>query len=124
MYRRHVILNPCYKIESSMAKSHLQSGSLHNVQKLSNIKTTVLNNGNYTKLHIQEPYLYKLVTYAPKPSIMPNPLVKRITNKIASCQTGSRSFWSLNKVVSQSFCHSSFPPLKKQLWLIFMHSFL
>jgi len=40
----------------------LQSGSLHNVQKLSNIKTTTLNNGNYTKLHIQELHLYKLVT--------------------------------------------------------------
>ena len=38
--------------------------------------------------------------------------VKRINNKIASCQTGSRSFWSLAKVVSQNFCHSSFPPLK------------
>ena len=30
--------------------------------------------------------------------------VKRINNKIASCQTGSRSFWSLAKVVSQNFC--------------------
>ena len=38
--------------------------------------------------------------------------VKRINNKIASCQTGSRSFWSIAKVVSQNFCHSSFPPLK------------
>ena len=38
--------------------------------------------------------------------------VKRIKNKIASCQTGSRSFWSLAKVVSQYFCHSSFPPLQ------------
>ena len=38
--------------------------------------------------------------------------VKCINNKIASCQTGSRSFWSLAKVVSQNFYHSSFPPLK------------
>ena len=38
--------------------------------------------------------------------------VKRINNKIYSCQTGSRSFWSLAKVVLQNFCHSSFPPLK------------
>ena len=38
--------------------------------------------------------------------------VKRINNKIASCQTGSRSIWPLAKVVSQNFCHSSFPPLK------------
>ena len=38
--------------------------------------------------------------------------VKRINNKIASCQTGSRSFWSVAKVASQNFCHSSFPPLK------------
>ena len=58
-----------------LAKSHLQSGSLHNVQKLSNIKTTALNNGSYTKLHIQQIYLYKLITYAPKSSIMPNPLL-------------------------------------------------
>ena len=36
----------------------------------------------------------------------------RINNKIALCQTGCRSFWSLAKVVSQNFCHSSFPPLK------------
>jgi len=41
--------------------------------------------------------------------------VKRINNKIASCQTGSRSFWSLAKVVSQNYCHSSFPPLKTTL---------
>ena len=40
---------------------------------------------------------------------------KRINNKIASCQTGSRSLWSLAKVVSQTFCHSSFPPLKTTL---------
>jgi len=31
--------------------------------------------GNYTKLHIQELYLYKLVSYHPKQSIMPNPLL-------------------------------------------------
>ena len=38
--------------------------------------------------------------------------VQRINNKIASCQAGSRSFWSMAKVVSQNFCQSSFPPLK------------
>ena len=38
--------------------------------------------------------------------------VKRINNKIASCQTGSLSFWSLAKVASQNFCYSSFPSLK------------
>ena len=38
--------------------------------------------------------------------------VQRINNKIASCQAGSRSFWSMAKVVSQNFCKSSFPPLK------------
>ena len=64
-----------FHLPINLAKSHLQSGSLHNVQKLSNIKTTALNNGHYTKLRIQELYLYKLVTYAPKPSIMPNPLL-------------------------------------------------
>ena len=40
------------------------------------------------------------------------PGILHINNKIASCQTGSRCFWSLAKVVSQNFCHSSFPPLK------------
>ena len=40
--------------------------------------------------------------------------VQRINNKIASCQAGSRSFWSMAKVVSQNFCQSSFPPLKKK----------
>ena len=64
-----------------------------------------LNNGNYTKLHIQELCLYKLINHAK------SSFVKRINNKIASCQTGSRSFWSLAKIVSQNFCHS-FPPLK------------
>ena len=38
--------------------------------------------------------------------------VNRINNEIASCQTGSCSFWSFAKVVSQNFCHSSFPPPK------------
>ena len=38
--------------------------------------------------------------------------VKCINNKIASCRIGSCSFWPLAKVVSQNFCHSSFPPLK------------
>ena len=38
--------------------------------------------------------------------------VKRINNKIASCQTESRSFWFLATVVSQNFWHSSFLPLK------------
>ena len=38
--------------------------------------------------------------------------VKRINDKIASSQTGSHSFWSLAKVVSQNVYHSSFPPLK------------
>ena len=37
---------------------------------------------------------------------------QRINNKIASCQAGSRSFWSMAKVVSQNFCQSSFPPLR------------
>ena len=38
--------------------------------------------------------------------------VNRINHKIASCQTGSRSFWSLAKVVSQNFRYSSLPPIK------------
>ena len=40
-------------------KSSPKCGSMHNVHKLSNMKTTALNNRNYTKLHIQELYLYK-----------------------------------------------------------------
>ena len=39
----------------------------------------------------------------------------RINNKIALCQTGSLSFWSLAKVVSQNVCHSSFSHLKTTL---------
>ena len=102
-----------FHLPTSLAKSLLQSGSLHNVQKLSNIKTTALNNGNFTKLRIHELYLYKLATYAPKTiNHAKTSFVNRINNKIALCQTGSRSFWSLAKVVSQNFCHSSFPPLK------------
>ena len=38
--------------------------------------------------------------------------VQCINNKIASCQAGSRSFWSMAKVFSQNFCQPSFPPLK------------
>ena len=38
--------------------------------------------------------------------------VQRINKEIASCQAGSRSFWSMAKVVSQNFYQSSFPPLK------------
>ena len=34
---------------------------------------------DYTKLCIQERYLYKLVTYAPKPSIIPKPPLHRIS---------------------------------------------
>ena len=49
----------------SQAKSLFQSGSIHNVQKLSNMKTTALNNGNFTKHRIQELYLHKLTTYVP-----------------------------------------------------------
>jgi len=45
------------------------------MEKLSNIKITALKNGNYTKLHIQELFLYKLLAHAPKPSILPNPLL-------------------------------------------------
>ena len=44
--------------------------------------------------------------------------VQRINNKIASCQAGSRSFWSMTKVVSQNFCQSSFHPLKTTLPLL------
>ena len=39
-------------------------------------------------------------------------LQNRAARIISQRQTGSRSFWSLAKVVSQNFCHSSFPPLK------------
>ena len=35
-----------------------------------------------------------------------------INNKIASCQAGSRSFWSMDIVVHQNFYQTSFPRLK------------
>ena len=56
--------------------------------------------------------------------------VKRINNETSSCQTGCRSFWFVAKVVSQNFCHSSFPSPKTTLahlhalhplMLIFLH---
>ena len=37
-----------FHLPINLAKSLFQSGSIHNVQKLSNIKTTALSNGNYT----------------------------------------------------------------------------
>ena len=43
---------------------------------------------------------------------------QRINNKIASCQAGSCSFWSMAKVVSHNCCQSSFPPLKTTLTLL------
>ena len=38
-----------------------------------------------------------------------------IKQEFASFQTRSRSFWSFAKIVSQTFSHSSFPPLKTTL---------
>ena len=55
-----IVLDLLFHLPISQAESLLQSGSMHNMQKLSNIKTTTLNNGNFTKLRIQELYLYKL----------------------------------------------------------------
>ena len=62
-----------FNLPIGQAKSLLKNGSIHNVQMLSNIKATTSNNGKFTKLRIQELYLYKLTTYAPKPPIMPKP---------------------------------------------------
>ena len=70
----------------------------HNLDKL---KTTISRQGNTNKLHNLE-LCSKTINNA-KTSI-----VNRISNKIASRQTGSRSFWSLAKVVSQNFCHLLF----------------
>ena len=64
-----------FHLPINLAKDLLQSGSIHNVQKLSSIKNIALNNGNYTKLSIQKLHLFKLITYAPKQSIMSNPLM-------------------------------------------------
>ena len=97
----------------NLAKDILQSGSILNLQKLSKLKTTVSKHGNTTKFHKLELHFYKPIIYTPKPSTnTKTAFVNRISNKIVSCQTGSRSFWSLAKSVSQNFCHSSFPPLK------------
>ena len=35
-----------------------------------------------------------------------------INNKVASCQAGSRSFWSMAKVLSQNLCQTSCTQLK------------
>ncbi|MBM6549305.1 hypothetical protein H7673_10630 [Streptococcus dysgalactiae subsp. equisimilis] len=37
--------------------------------------------------------------------------VRRKADKLATCPSGSRSFWSLAKAVSRNFCPSSFPPI-------------
>lgn len=37
----------------------------------------------------------------------------RVTKKLLDCPSGSRPFWSLAKVISNNFCHSTFPPLLK-----------
>lgn len=39
--------------------------------------------------------------------------VGRIGDKIASCPSGSKAFWSLAKSVEMNFCRPSLPPLKK-----------
>ena len=41
-----------------------------------------------------------------------NAFILRMANKLTSCPTGGRSFWSLAKSVSKNFCTSQFPPLK------------
>ena len=71
---------------------------------------------NSWKLH-QTPYSRALFVQAHNPCSKAiyhakTSFVKRINNNIASCQTGSRSFLSLAKVVIQNFCYSSFPSLK------------
>ena len=43
--------------------------------------------------------------------IVKSSFLQRVNNKIASTQSGSRSLWSMTKIVSQNFCQSSFPPL-------------
>lgn len=37
----------------------------------------------------------------------------KIKNKLISCPSGSRSFWSLSKAVSKNFTSSAFPPLMR-----------
>jgi len=82
--------------------------------------------GNYTKLHIQELYLYKLVSYHPKQSIMPNPLLSNAsTIKLLHVK---QDLPLVLLVLSQS-CLTKLLPFffstsKKQLWLTSMHSFL
>ena len=68
-----------FPLPSNLARNIPQSGSIHSVQKLSRIRTIASNNGNSIKLYIPELYLYKLVTYAPKPSITPKPLLSTVS---------------------------------------------
>ena len=101
-----------FHLPINLAKSLLQSGSIHNVQMMSNIKPLF----KQWKLH-QSPHSRALFVQAPNLcsktiNHAKSSFVKQISNKSASCQTGSRSFWSLAKVVSQHFCHSSFLHLK------------
>ena len=68
-----------FPLPANLARNIPQSGSIHNAQKQSRIRTIASNNGNSIKLHIPELYFYKLVTYAPKPSITPKPLLSTIS---------------------------------------------
>ena len=68
-----------FPLPSNLARNIPQSGSIHSVQKLSRIRTIASNNGNSIKLHIPEFNLYKLVTFAPKPSIRPKPLLSPVS---------------------------------------------
>ena len=110
-----LLMDPFIPSYHKPGKKSSPSGSIHNVQMLSNIK----NCFKQWKLH-QTPHSKALSVQARNLcsktiNHAKSSFVKRINNKIASCQTGSCSFWSLAKIVSQNFCHSSFPPLKTTL---------
>ena len=98
---------------TSLVKEIPLSGSIHSAPKRGITKTTTSRNGSDFKPNTQELLSSSHAILAPKPSKMPNHLlIQHINNKIVSCQDGSRSFWSMAKVVSQNSCQSSLPPLK------------
>ena len=90
----------------NLAKGLLQSASIHNKTHL--FKEWKLHQTIQSRaLFVQARSLCsKAINYTT------TSFIHRINNKIALYQIGSRSFWSLGKVISLIIRHSSFPPLQ------------
>ena len=109
----------------NLAKCFLQSGSMHNVQKLPKIEATASKNGNDTKPRPLEVCLYKLVTYSRKPSIVPKHHLSststiRLLHSKQDLVPSAPSLMLPSKTFAILLSYTS----KKQLWLILMYSFL